>query len=106
MRPDLKTDILVNALGTTIKKAGSKNEFIASKFKERLSIVCQQNHISLNDFFTFYPQMSYDKYLDLIKKSTEVAFISPNASTLVFHLPRPISEIRSQQTFNESGSPS
>jgi len=48
---------------------GSKNEFIAGKFKERLSIICQQKHISLNDFFTFYPQMSYDKYLDLIKKS-------------------------------------
>ena len=28
MRQDLKTDILVNALGTTIKKAGSKDEFM------------------------------------------------------------------------------
>ena len=28
MRQDLKTDVLVNALGTTIKKAGSKDEFI------------------------------------------------------------------------------
>ena len=27
MRQDLKTDVLVSALGTTIKKAGSKNEF-------------------------------------------------------------------------------
>ena len=28
MRQDLKTDILVSALGTTIKKAGSKDEFM------------------------------------------------------------------------------
>ena len=28
MRHDLKTDILVSALGTTLKKAGSKNEFM------------------------------------------------------------------------------
>ena len=28
MRTDLKTDVLVNALGTTIKKAGSKDEFM------------------------------------------------------------------------------
>ena len=28
MRQDLRTDILVNALGTTIKKAGSKDEFM------------------------------------------------------------------------------
>ena len=28
MRQDLKTDILVSALGTTIKKAGSKDEFL------------------------------------------------------------------------------
>ena len=28
MRQDLKTDVLVNALGTTIKKAGSKDEFM------------------------------------------------------------------------------
>ena len=28
MRQDLKTDLLVNALGTTIKKAGSKDEFM------------------------------------------------------------------------------
>ncbi len=28
MRNDLKTDVLVSALGTTLKKAGSKNEFM------------------------------------------------------------------------------
>ena len=28
MRQDLKTDVLVSALGTTIKKAGSKDEFM------------------------------------------------------------------------------
>ena len=28
MRTDLKTDVLVSALGTTIKKAGSKDEFM------------------------------------------------------------------------------
>ena len=48
---------------------GTKNEFIANKFRERISIMCKQNGVSLDDYFAFYPQMSYQSYLSLISKS-------------------------------------
>jgi predicted O-linked N-acetylglucosamine transferase (SPINDLY family) len=48
---------------------GTKNEFIASKFKKRISIMCKENGLLLNDFFVFYPQTSYQSYLNLISKS-------------------------------------
>ena len=38
MRQDLKTDILVNALGTTIKKAGFKDEFMKIDHDMQLNI--------------------------------------------------------------------
>ena len=37
MRSDLKTDVLVSTLGTTIKKAGSRDEFL--KIDEDLPII-------------------------------------------------------------------
>ena len=48
---------------------GTKNEFVAGKFKERISMLCKENGLSLNDYFAFYPQTSYQNYLDLISKS-------------------------------------
>ena len=48
---------------------GTKNEFIASKFKERISMMCKENGLFINDFFVFYPQTSYQNYLNLISKS-------------------------------------
>jgi len=39
MRLDLKTDVLVSALGTTIKKAGSKDEFMKIDHDLMLKIV-------------------------------------------------------------------
>jgi len=48
---------------------GTKNEFIAGKFKKRISLACKQNGLSLDDFFVFYPQSSYQNYLNLINES-------------------------------------
>jgi predicted O-linked N-acetylglucosamine transferase (SPINDLY family) len=48
---------------------GTKNEFVASKFKERISKKCDENGLLFDDFFVFYPQMSYQNYLGLISKS-------------------------------------
>ena len=48
---------------------GTKNEFIASKFKERISKMCKKNGLFLDDFFAFYPQMPYQNYLSLINRS-------------------------------------
>ena len=47
---------------------GTKNEFIASKFKERISMMCTENGLFINDFFVFYPQTSYQNYLNLINR--------------------------------------
>jgi len=48
---------------------GTKNEFIASKFRERISMMCKQNNLFIDDFFVFYTQMSYQSYLSLIANS-------------------------------------
>ena len=48
---------------------GTKNEFIATKFKERISTKCKEYGLLFDNFFVFYPQMSYQNYLDLINKS-------------------------------------
>lgn len=48
---------------------GSKNEFISNKFKERISAMCKENDLFFDDFFVFYPQMSYQSYLRLISQS-------------------------------------
>ena len=48
---------------------GTKNEFIATKFKERISTKCKEYGLLLDNFFVFYPQTSYQNYLDLINKS-------------------------------------
>ena len=48
---------------------GTKNEFIASKFKERLSIKSKEYGLYFDDFFVFYPQTHYQNYLGIISKS-------------------------------------
>ena len=45
---------------------GTKNEFIATKFKERISKICDEKNINLNNYFVFYPQMPFKNYLKLI----------------------------------------
>ena len=47
----------------------TKNEFIANKFKERLSIISKENGLTLDDNFVFHPQTSYQNYLNLIYKA-------------------------------------
>ena len=51
---------------------GTKNEYIASKFKQRLSIMSKENGLLLDDYFVFYPQTSYQNYLNLIFKADVV----------------------------------
>ena len=48
---------------------GTKNNFISEKFKERIQLICDKKKLSIDDFFTFYPKMSYENYLNLINKS-------------------------------------
>tara|TARA_B100000686_G_C16760758_1_gene958506 strand:+ start:153 stop:2270 length:2118 start_codon:yes stop_codon:yes gene_type:complete len=48
---------------------GTKNEFIANKFKQRLSKISKDNGLVLEDYFVFYPQTSYQNYLNLIYKA-------------------------------------
>tara|TARA_B100000686_G_C16765586_1_gene961512 strand:- start:15 stop:2141 length:2127 start_codon:yes stop_codon:yes gene_type:complete len=48
---------------------GTKNDFISKKFKERIELICNKRKLSINDFFIFYPKMSYENYLNLIYKS-------------------------------------
>ena len=47
----------------------TKNEFIADKFKERLMKISKDKGLIFEDFFIFYPQTSYQNYLNLIYKS-------------------------------------
>jgi predicted O-linked N-acetylglucosamine transferase (SPINDLY family) len=48
---------------------GTKNKFVADKFSERISLMCKKNALLLDNFFVFYPQTSYQNYLNLISKS-------------------------------------
>ena len=48
---------------------GTKNEFIVNKFKKRILKICGENNLSLDNFFSFYPQAPYQNYLDLIANS-------------------------------------
>ena len=45
---------------------GTKNEFVADKFKDRIAVVCKQNGLVLDNFFIFHPQTTYQKYMNLI----------------------------------------
>jgi len=47
----------------------TKNKFIAEKFKERLNKISKDEGLIFKDFFVFYPQTSYQNYLNLIYKS-------------------------------------
>ena len=47
----------------------TKNEFIANKFKQRLSKMSKDNGLLLDDYFVFHPQTSYQNYLNLIHKA-------------------------------------
>ena len=55
MRQDLKTDVLVNALGTTIKKAGSKDEFmkIDHDLPLKISRIAKEVRMQKNDPYFF-----------------------------------------------------
>ena len=48
---------------------GTKNEFIADKFKNRLSDMCREKKLSFENYFIFYPQTTYQNYLNLIDKA-------------------------------------
>jgi len=48
---------------------GTKNDFVVNKFIERLSVECKNNRLNFDDYFTFYPQMAYQDYLESINKS-------------------------------------
>jgi len=47
----------------------TKNEFIAEKFKKRLIKISKDKGLIFKDFFIFYPQTSYENYINLIYKS-------------------------------------
>ena len=47
----------------------TKNEFIAEKFKKRLINMSKDKGLIFEDFFIFYPQTSYQNYLNLIYNS-------------------------------------
>ena len=48
---------------------GTKNEFVANKFRERIKMLCKKNNLYLDDYFYFFPQTNYQKYLNIINKS-------------------------------------
>ena len=55
MRKDLKTDVLVSALGTTMKKAGSKDEFmkIDHDLPLKISRIAKEVRMQKNDPYFF-----------------------------------------------------
>ena len=73
---------------------GTKNKFIASKFKQRLSIKGKENGLLLDDYFVFYPQTSYQNYLNLILKADVVLdslnWSGLNTSLEAINLDKPI----------------
>ena len=86
----------------------AKNEFIGNKFRERISIMCKQNNLLLDDFFVFYPQTSHQNYLNLITKSDVVldslSWSGLNTSLEAISLNKPIITLpsdlmRSRHTF-------
>ena len=48
---------------------GTKNKFVAGKFKDRIALMCKENSLVLDNFFIFHPQTTYEKYMNLINKS-------------------------------------
>jgi len=47
----------------------TKNKFVAQKFKNRISLICKENNLILDDYFNFFPQTNYQNYLQLINKA-------------------------------------
>ena len=47
----------------------TKNKFVANKFRERISMMCKEKNLYLDDFFVFHPQTSYQDYLNIISRS-------------------------------------
>jgi len=47
----------------------SKNDFVSKKFEDRLSLACKKSNFLPEDHLVFYPQASYQDYLNLIYKA-------------------------------------
>jgi len=73
---------------------GTKNDFIASKFKERIATLCNEQGVNLDEFFTFYPQMTFKNYLNLIENSDiildSIGWSGLNTSLEAISLNKPI----------------
>jgi len=72
----------------------TKNEFIAEKFKKRLIKISKDKGLIFKDFFIFYPQTSYENYINLIYKSDIVLdsldWSGLNTSLEAINLDKPI----------------
>ena len=62
-------DIIKRNLKVNFWFISTKNKFVAQKFKNRISLICKENNLLLDDYFNFFPQTNYQSYLQLINKA-------------------------------------